>query len=188
MRNRYWSFRIEQKVFVIHLTKDGGGVRISERSRFRSFVVEIDVCAAVWCLETLQEVALSAKSKSFFRKHRGSNYSVLAEKYSNRRGEFLKFTKLSNGSLTSIIIPGGLSRWGWRRMAGCLDNLVGKRFWNVKGTFTKGIYQDGNVPVSGIRHHGSPQMKGTKSSWKRVVQSNSKVGELIELKAQTFSV
>ena len=131
-RNRYWSFKVEQKVFVLHLTVDRGGVRISERSRLRSFEIEFDVGAAMWCLEMLQEVINLEESKSFFRKHRGSNFVVLAEKYYNRRGEFLKFTRLSNGRLQNIIIPGGYSRGGWRRMADCLDNLVGKRFWNVK--------------------------------------------------------
>ena len=180
MRNRFWTFKIEQKIFVLHLTKDGGGVRISERSRLRSFEVEIDVCAAVWCLETLQEVVLSDESKSFFRKYRGSNFSVLAEIYFNRRGEFLKFTKLSKGTLQNIIIPGGLSRWGWRRMAVCLDNLVGKRFWNVKGTFRKGDHQDGNLSVFGKRQNFSLQAKGMQSSWKRIVEGNSKLGEVVE--------
>ena len=46
---------------------------------------------------------------------------------------FLKFTKLFNGSVKNIIIPGGSFRRGWRCMAGCLDNLVGKRFWNLRG-------------------------------------------------------
>ena len=79
-RNRYWSFKIEQKVFVLQLTKDGGGVSISERSRLRSFQVELDVSAAVWCLEILQEVVLFEECKPFFRKYRGSLSTVLAER------------------------------------------------------------------------------------------------------------
>ena len=52
----------------------------------------------------------------------------MAEKFTNMKGSFMKFAKLSNGSLKYIIIAGGNSRWGWRRMVDCLDNLVGKRF------------------------------------------------------------
>ena len=64
-RNRYWSFKIEQKVFVLNLLRDGGGVRISERNRLRSFEMVLDAPAAVWCLETLQEVLLTKDNKSF---------------------------------------------------------------------------------------------------------------------------
>lgn len=45
----------------------------------------------------------------------------------------MKIVKLSKGSLKNIIIPGGNLRWGWRKMADCLDNLVEKRFWRSKG-------------------------------------------------------
>ena len=77
-RNRYWSFSIEQKVFVLHLLKDRGGVLVSERSMYRSFEVDLDVSAAVWCLEVLQDVIKSDELKLFFRKHKGSQSVVLA--------------------------------------------------------------------------------------------------------------
>ena len=101
-RNRYWSFKIEQKVFVLHLLRDGGGVCISERTRLRSFELEIDVPAAVWCLEVLQEVLYGEESEAFCRKYRGSNNVLLADKFHNRKEEFLKFTKLYNGTLKNI--------------------------------------------------------------------------------------
>ena len=114
-RNRYWSFRIEQKVFVLHLLRDGGGIRISERTRFRSFDMELDVPAAVWCMETLQEVLHGDFNKGFFRKYRGSNSVLLIERFSSRKGAFVKLVKLVNGGLQNIIIPGGINKWGWRR-------------------------------------------------------------------------
>ena len=52
---------------------------------------------------------------------------------------FLKVSKFINGSLKNIIIQGGRAKWGWSRMAVCLDNLVGKRFWGPKDGFGKGI-------------------------------------------------
>ena len=136
-RNRYWNSKIEQKVFVLHLLKDGGGVHISERTRLGSFELEIDVSAAVWCMEILQEILLVDDNKPFFRKYRGSISLLSAEKYSNREGVFLKLSKLYNGRLKNIINPGGNSKWGWTRMADCMDNLMGKHFWSSKGGFMK---------------------------------------------------
>ena len=138
-RNRYWSFKIKQKVFVLHLLKDGGGVCISERTRLGSFELQVDVSVAVWCMEILQKILLVDDNKPFFRKYRGSNSLLLAERYFNWKGVFLKFSKLINDSLKNIIIPGGRAKWGWTRMAVCLDNLVGKRFWGSKGGFRKGV-------------------------------------------------
>ena len=36
-RNRYWSFRIEHKIFAIQLTRDGEGIQISERNKSKKF-------------------------------------------------------------------------------------------------------------------------------------------------------
>lgn len=93
-RNRYWSFRLQQKVFVLHLLRDGGGIKISERTRFRSFELELAVPAAVWCLEIMQEVVSVEDSEAFFRKFRGSNFVLLAEKFISSKGAFLKITKV----------------------------------------------------------------------------------------------
>ena len=130
--------------------------------------VELDVGAAVWCLEVLQDVINFEELKPFFRKHRGSNYVVLAETVSNRRGTFLKFTKLYNGSVKNIIIPGGLSRRGWRSLAGCLDNLVGKRFWNLKGGFKNAFDRSQRTNMKEV---------GMKPSWKRIVESKKDKGD-----------
>ena len=189
IRNRYWSFKIEQKVFVLQLTKDGGGVSISERSRLRSFQVEINVSAAVWCLEILQEVVLLEERQPFFRKYRGSVPTVLAEKYSNRRGTFLKLFKLSNGRLQNIIIPRGLSRWGWKRLAVCLDNLVGKHFWNVEGRGRKDGQGEDKLSYDDRRQYVRPKENGLHPSWKKMGETKGKQGEVegIKLESQRYS-
>ena len=78
-RNRYWSYKFQHKVFVLHLLKDSGGVCISERNKVGSFELQIDASAAVWCLEVLQELLLDDDHQQFFRKYRGSNFVLLAE-------------------------------------------------------------------------------------------------------------
>ena len=124
------------------MLKDGVGVCISKCTRLGSFEIQIDVTAAVWVLEILQEILVADDNKPFFRKYRSSNSLLIAERYSNWKGVFLKFSKLVNDSLKNIIVLGGSSKWGWTRMAVCLDNLVGKRFWGSKGGFRKGVNYD----------------------------------------------
>lgn len=131
-RNCYWSFQINQKVFVLHLSEDGGHVKFSERTRLASFGLELEVSAAVWCIEILQELTGQDVYQKFFRKQRRPNYILLMEQYENRRGRFVRITKLAEGKVWNIIIPGGRQGWGWRKLAGCLDNLVGNRFWFKK--------------------------------------------------------
>ena len=174
-KNRYWSFKIEHKVFVTQLLRDGGGVRISERSRLRSFELEIDVPAAVWCLEILQEALTVEESKVFCRKYRGSNIVLLAEIFNNKNGMFLKFTKLSHGYLKNIIVPGGSSRWGWRRLLVCLDNLVGKRFWSYKRRSLQGGYTSKYLEASDkVRFHSDLNNWGKNHcSWREAVGSQA---------------
>ena len=74
----------------------GGGIKISEGTRHISFDLEQLVPAAVWCLEILQEVVLVDNTKAFFRKYRGSNFVLLAEKFSSSKGVFLKISKWSD--------------------------------------------------------------------------------------------
>ena len=54
-RNMYWDFVIENKVFVLHLTSNGVSVIISERKRFASFEMRVEVAAAVWMIDMLDE-------------------------------------------------------------------------------------------------------------------------------------
>ena len=42
-------------MFVLYLSTDGGSVIISERTRHASFEMIVDVVAAVWMKETLEE-------------------------------------------------------------------------------------------------------------------------------------
>ena len=40
---------------------------------------------------------------------------------------------MRNGKVRNVLVPGGRSLWGWKKMAECLDNLADKRFWK-RGT------------------------------------------------------
>lgn len=99
---------------------------ISERTRLASFNLELEVNAAVWCSELLKQ-PLPSDNKKFLKKFCGSSFVLLAEIYENKRGYFMKFTKISNGTVKNLVLPCGWNRWGWKKFAHCLDNLVGSR-------------------------------------------------------------
>lgn len=45
-RSSLWDFRIEQKLFSLVLSNDGGSVIIRERTRHACFQLKVDVAAA----------------------------------------------------------------------------------------------------------------------------------------------
>ena len=54
---------------MLHLLRDGGGVRISERNRLSSYELVLDVSTVVWCMESLQAVLVI--DKAFFLEVQG---------------------------------------------------------------------------------------------------------------------
>ena len=127
--------------------------------------------AAVWCLETLQELLSNVVSKDYCRKYRGSNMVLLVDTFTNKKGVFLKFTKLFSGTLKNIIVPAGRFKWGWRRMLVCLDNLVGKRFWAPKGSGVQdGLNSDKSYALDRKGHHRETNnLEKNQCSWRDVV-------------------
>lgn len=100
-----------------------------------SYNLEGEVATIVWCMEILQNLTRDNVNKKLFRKLKRPNYVLLMEMYENKRERVMRITKLAGGKVWNIIIPSGRFRWGWRKLAGCLDNLVGKHFW-YKNRFT----------------------------------------------------
>ena len=127
-RSTPWEFRIEQKLFVLQLSKDGGSVIVKEKSKQATFELIIDIAAAVWMTETLEEALVKGDIYQFVRKYRGSNFVLIAEKFKNKKGVFLKFSRIRNGEVNHIMVPGGNLLWGWKKMAECLGNIVGRRY------------------------------------------------------------
>ena len=130
------------------MSNDGGSIIISERTRFASFEVRVDFDAAVWMLETLNEVLERGSIDQFVRKYRGHSSVLIAERYSNQRGVFLKFTQIRNGGVHNIIVPGGRSLWGWKQMAACLFNILGRKCLNG-GANKSGLHK----PTSGYERN-----------------------------------
>lgn len=81
------------------MLKDGEAVKISERIRLASFGLDVEVTAAVWCLEILQDFTEEFLNKKLFKNFIGANFVILFEKYENKRGRFVRISKLSNGNI-----------------------------------------------------------------------------------------
>ena len=81
---RYRDFRIEQKVFVLQLSTDGGCVIVCGKTRLASFEIMVDVAAAVWMKETLDKALGRGDAGQFVRKYRGSSFVLIAERYDNQ--------------------------------------------------------------------------------------------------------
>ena len=45
-RSTPWEFRIEQKLFVLYLSKDGGSVIVKERTKQATFELFVDIGVA----------------------------------------------------------------------------------------------------------------------------------------------
>ena len=133
---RYWDFMIEQKVFALSLSSNGGSLIISERKRYVSFEMKVEVAAAVWMKAVLDEALVSGADGQFVRKFRGIDVVLIAERLENHRGIFMKFLQLRNGEVRNLYVPGGRSLWGWKKLAEGLDILVGGRSWKKEQSRT----------------------------------------------------
>ena len=67
-------------MFVLYLSIDGGSVMISERTRLASFEMMVDVAAAVYMKETLDEALVTGAIGQFVRKYKGSSFVLNAER------------------------------------------------------------------------------------------------------------
>lgn len=127
-----------KRFLFFFLSKDGESVRFNERTSLASFNLELEVTATIWCLELFKEASYN-DGKKIFKKFRCSSSVVLAESYKNSRSTFMNITKIFNGFVKNLVVPCGWNGWGWKKFANCIDNLVGKRFWQLGG---KGVREE----------------------------------------------
>ena len=68
---------------------------------------------------------------------------------------------------------------GMEEMAVCLDNLVGKRFWNLKGGFRSSVYSDVHRSYSERSQKIREKEIGMKPSWKMTIETKRSLGEAV---------
>ncbi|KAI8000907.1 hypothetical protein LOK49_LG09G02293 [Camellia lanceoleosa] len=138
-KDRALDLKIEQKIIIVQVDERSHGevVEIIERNRHRSFTLKIDLGGVFWASQVLQDVGTTSAVGQFFRKYTNSSAIFCLQSYSNRRGEYVELSKWVAGiRRSSIIIPAGVNRQGWKDVAGLLDTILfGTRQKNhVRGT------------------------------------------------------
>ena len=109
-------FHIESKFFQL-VVEEGGryfSVRIFERSRYFIKSVFMGKNAALWLLQSTEQMVVGISPKHFYTFREG-DVAYTLQRTSNSFGLFLLLTELKvGGSMRSIIIPEGRAKNGWR--------------------------------------------------------------------------
>ena len=57
---------------------------------------------------------------------RGSSYVLLVEIQANKSGRFMKISRLQNGVLRSVVVPGGNNSSSWKDLLNCVEDILGR--------------------------------------------------------------
>ncbi|EXB87084.1 15-cis-phytoene desaturase [Morus notabilis] len=63
----------------------------------------------------------------FRRFYRGTGYKLIIECNRNKGGDFMKISKIKNGGIRNIVIPGEYAFQGWEKFRGCLQSFFNRR-------------------------------------------------------------
>ena len=129
------SFFIESKFFQLVLEEGGRYflLRILERGKFFMRSVFLGKTAALWLMNSIEELVVGKSSKQFFIFKEGDTAFTLQRSF-NSSGQFLLLTELkAGGSRRSIIIPVGKEKLGWRAFGLELRKLLYPSHYAVGG-------------------------------------------------------
>ena len=68
------DFGTKHKVFIFQLDDSGGKIIITERNRFKNFVVDIDLGGGYWLSNVVGEVLRWGRNGQFKKLYMGNNY------------------------------------------------------------------------------------------------------------------
>ena len=105
----------------------------------KDFQMSFEMGGANWLCDIILEAMEYAGKNGFFRKFRGNSYVLIVMIDTNKRGSFFRINKLHDGMMSSIIVPSGIERSGWRDLRGCLMSMLGRDKTVVKGTNEKKV-------------------------------------------------
>lgn len=96
----------------------------------------MDLKGARWVYVKMKEISNNPSASSDFYRSRESNAVWGIHRIYNSRGSFLEVSKLSHGGKRQLMImPSGLSFWGWQRFSNVLGNLMTGK---TEATYRKG--------------------------------------------------
>ena len=126
------EFRTEHKLFLLSVVKGGQSVKIVKRNRVKDFHMSFEIGGANWFCDIISDAVVFDGKSRFFRKFRGNSYVLMVMINTNKRGSFFRINKLHEGMMSSIIVPSGNGRNGWRDLRRCLMSMLGREKTVVK--------------------------------------------------------
>ena len=126
-------FRIEHKLFLLGVENGDKSVKFVERNRVKEFHMSVEMGGAIWLCDTTSDVVVYDGKSSFLRTFRGNSYVLMVTINANNRGSFLRIN-MHRGTVSSIVVPSGNGRSGWRSLHRSLMSLVGRDFMALKGS------------------------------------------------------
>lgn len=123
------DFRIDNKIFLIQVDEKSVGDTIifTERSKFRSYSIHLDLGAIAWLRDRVKDACLEELKLENLVSHRNSVRRVSMEKRRNNCGEFLQISVLENSGVRFVVVPGGKRREGWESLRVTLIDLLRRR-------------------------------------------------------------
>ena len=146
------EFKTKHKIFIFTLDESGSFIRIVERNRSNSYVVEVDLGGGAWLCKVAEEALGKGKEGNFKRVFRGRDYQLVVDSSKNKAGCFLRVLKIHNGSTRNVIIPAEFEYRGWEKFGECLQSFFSKNISNMGGlNSTKQKGQRSNIQnVAGL--------------------------------------
>ena len=111
--------------------------------------------SAIWLCDTVYDAVAYEGNLIFFRKFRGNSYVLMVMIHKNNRGRFLRINKIHGGKMSSIVVPSGNGRSGWKDLNRSLTSLLGRELTDVNGRLNRTK-----------RHREAFQLKGSKDAQK----------------------
>ena len=127
----------------------GHSVKIVERNRVKQFCLSVERGGAIRLCDTIYDVVAYEGNLRFFRKFRGSSYVFMVMINTNSRGSFLRINKLFCGKLSSIVVPSGNGRSGWRDLNRSLMSMLGRELTDVNGRSDSTKLYEKNIQLEG---------------------------------------
>ncbi|KAF4374275.1 hypothetical protein F8388_016260 [Cannabis sativa] len=144
---------------MITLSKDGGSVRICERTRLFGYEIGVTIDAADWMIGILEELKkkVGQQTIAFKRFFRNSSGSLFIECFDNSKGAFLKISTLKNNRVKMVIIPEEVEAKGWSDLYECLFGVLKRKPESLQDGVTRRKFEN---------HQALPrQQGGEKLAW-----------------------
>ena len=111
-----WKWKVESKEFKLLFKEEVSGARIFERNGKRQRSIFLLKVELAWLARTVEELVKVENSEVFWDQSRAGHPKIIAQKCSNRNGNFLTIEEFDGRRrCCSIMIPEGRYGQGWEQ-------------------------------------------------------------------------